>query len=138
LVQERFGLFTMLIFGELIVAVLQQISGALSFELVFSIVCGFVISFCLMWSYFDNESGSKEVHAFRRNTFTGSILCVTHFPLACSILIAAYALNTIFLFNNSNSTERIQDYTRYMASVGIGATLFFCINNYLCTRESKG
>ncbi|MEM6447596.1 MAG: low temperature requirement protein A [Cyanobacteria bacterium P01_D01_bin.123] len=56
---ERFGLFTIIVLGEAIIAVVNGVSemewGVAS---TLSAIAGFAIAFCLWWIYFENVSGS--------------------------------------------------------------------------------
>jgi low temperature requirement protein LtrA len=57
---ERFGLFTIIVLGEAILAVVNGVSEVeWGFTSTASAIAGFVIAFSLWWIYFENVSGSS-------------------------------------------------------------------------------
>ncbi|PZV08608.1 MAG: low temperature requirement protein A [Leptolyngbya sp.] len=57
---ERFGLFTIIVLGEAIIAVVNGVSEMKwSGISAFSAIFGFIIAFSLWWIYFDNVDGSS-------------------------------------------------------------------------------
>ncbi|MGD2183521.1 low temperature requirement protein A [Lusitaniella coriacea] len=56
---ERFGLFTIIVLGEAIIAVVNGVAEMeWQWMSAVSAVCGFLIAFSLWWIYFENVSGS--------------------------------------------------------------------------------
>lgn len=71
---ERFGLFTIIVLGEAIIAVVSGVSEMdWSIRSALAATLGFITAFCLWWIYFDNVDGSslraasqtKEIRTFQ-------------------------------------------------------------------------
>ncbi|MGC1308212.1 MAG: low temperature requirement protein A [Phormidesmis sp.] len=94
---ERFGLFTIIVLGEAVIAVVNGISeiewgmgGAIAATL------GFVAAFCLWWLYFENSLG----RALEKARSTGRILILQvwlygHLPLVIGLAAAGIGVEHI-------------------------------------------
>ncbi len=94
---ERFGLFTIIVLGEAVIAVVNGVSemewNGMS---VFAAVCGFGIAFSLWWVYFENVGGS----ALRAAGASGrlavyQIWLYGHFPLVIGLAAAGVGVEHI-------------------------------------------
>jgi low temperature requirement protein LtrA len=91
---ERFGLFTILVLGESLAAVmagLRQLDWA--FSPVLAAACGVGVATALWWMYFDNAEGSvvRRTDSDSR-TWRPTAWIYTHFPLAASLAALGVAL----------------------------------------------
>ncbi|WP_193196807.1 low temperature requirement protein A [Nostoc sp. MG11] len=96
---ERFGLFTMIVLGEAIIAVVKGVSEQKWDVLtVISAVFGLIIAFSLWWVYFDNLGGTPIQRA-RENGQVGvvNLWLYTHLPLVIGIAAAGVGVEQILL-----------------------------------------
>jgi low temperature requirement protein LtrA len=87
---ERFGLFTLILLGESIVAVMQGMESQSDWTpaAALSAFCGMGISFVIWWWYFDGARGaSAQPIASRRDALRFHIWSYAHFPLYLGIII---------------------------------------------------
>jgi low temperature requirement protein LtrA len=84
---ERFGLFTMIVLGEAIVAVVDGVSKQdWEIKSVLAAVFGLCAAFSLWWVYFDNLGGKPIIQARQEGkTSTVFIWLYTHLPLVIGI-----------------------------------------------------
>lgn len=89
---ERFGLFTIIVLGEVVVAVVDGLTEAdRDFVTIATGLFALVIGFGLWWNYFD-LAGRRLPRADPRGSPTWM---VTHFPLALSIAAAGAAMVSV-------------------------------------------
>ncbi len=94
---ERFGLFTIIVLGEAIIAVVNGISDmSWSVEVAASAMLGFVTAFGLWWLYFENSLGK----ALDKARSTGRLLIVLvwmygHLPLVIGLAAAGIGVEHI-------------------------------------------
>ncbi len=96
---ERFGLFTMIVLGEAIIAVVKGVSEQKwDFLTVISAVFGLVIAFSLWWVYFDNPGGTP-IQTARTNGRVGivNLWLYTHLPLVIGIAASGVGVEQILL-----------------------------------------
>lgn len=96
---ERFGLFTMIVLGEAIIAVVKGVSEQKwDFLTVISAVFGLVIAFSLWWVYFDNLGGTP-IQKARENGRVGvvNLWLYTHLPLVIGIAASGVGVEQILL-----------------------------------------
>lgn len=91
---ERFGLFTILVLGESIAAVVMGLAHrAWSFAPTFTAAIGIGVATALWWLYFDNTRGSvvrRDASVMRTWRPTGWIY--THLPLAAALVASGVAM----------------------------------------------
>jgi len=91
---ERFGLFTILVLGESIAAVVMGLAHrAWSFAPTFTAALGIGMATALWWLYFDNARGSvvrRDASVARTWRPTGWIY--THLPLAAALVASGVAM----------------------------------------------
>ena len=86
---ERFGLFTIIVLGEVVVAVVDGLTEAdRDLETIVTGLFALVIGFGLWWNYFD-LAGRRQP---RQDPGGSPIWMVSHFPLALSIAAAGAAM----------------------------------------------
>jgi low temperature requirement protein LtrA len=95
---ERFGLFTLILLGESVVAVMQGMESQDDWtpEAAISAFLGMGISFVIWWWYFDGASGASErrVHS-RRDAVRFHVWSYAHFPLYLGIAVAGVGVKRI-------------------------------------------
>ena len=91
---ERFGLFTILVLGESISAVVLGLSHtSWEFAPTFTAALGIGVAASLWWLYFDNARGSVvRRKASVRRTWRPTGWIYTHLPLAAALAMAGIAL----------------------------------------------
>lgn len=96
---ERFGLFTMIVLGEAIVAVVDGVSEQNWDVLtVIAAVFGLCIAFSLWWVYFDNLGGTPIQKARTEGRVTiFNVWLYTHLPLVMGIAAAGVAVELVLL-----------------------------------------
>ncbi|MBW4632801.1 MAG: low temperature requirement protein A [Iphinoe sp. HA4291-MV1] len=96
---ERFGLFTMIVLGEAIVAVVDGVSEQNWDVLtVIAAVFGLCIAFSLWWLYFDNLGGTPIQRARTEGRITiFNIWLYTHLPLVMGIAATGVAVELVLL-----------------------------------------
>ncbi|NMG09601.1 low temperature requirement protein A [Brasilonema sp. UFV-L1] len=96
---ERFGLFTMIVLGEAIVAVVDGVSEQNWDVLtVIAAVFGLCIAFSLWWVYFDNLGGTPIQRARTEGRVTiFNVWLYTHLPLVMGIAAAGVAVELVLL-----------------------------------------
>jgi low temperature requirement protein LtrA len=102
---ERYGLFTILVLGELVVAAMSKLSQtANSYG---SAICALLMSLGLQWIYFDIEAGKQEIHAMRRKWFTGVIWSEIHMPLSAALLCISAGFRNVIAIVSASASESI-------------------------------
>jgi low temperature requirement protein LtrA len=85
-IPERLGLFTIIVLGEAVIAVVRGVAelqwGVLSAAVA---LLGLAIAFCLWWLYFDSVDGSPLRAMGAGNMKIGLIWLYAHLPLAIGI-----------------------------------------------------
>jgi low temperature requirement protein LtrA len=89
-VVERFGLFTIIVLGEVIVGVVSGVAGQqhLSGLVGGTAVLGMVIAIGLWWIYFDFVSGRRPID----KPITGLVWIYLHLPVAMGIAIVGASM----------------------------------------------
>jgi len=93
---ERFGLFTLILLGESVVAVMHGIESQEDWTpaAASSAFLGMGISFLIWWWYFDGASGaSAQPVRTRREAIRFHIWTYAHFPLALGIIVAGVGIH---------------------------------------------
>ncbi|MBM0742828.1 low temperature requirement protein A [Phormidium sp. CLA17] len=96
---ERFGLFTIIVLGEAIIAVVRGVSEMKWSSIsAFSAVCGFIVAFGLWWIYFDNVDGS----AIRAQKASGRLRVFqfwfySHLPLVIGLAATGIGVEHVIL-----------------------------------------
>ena len=95
---ERFGLFTLILLGESVVAVMQGMESQEDWTLAAatSAFLGMGISFLIWWWYFDGASGASEQPVrTRREAIRFHIWSYAHFPLYLGIVVGGVCVQRI-------------------------------------------
>ncbi len=95
---ERFGLFTLILLGESVVAVMRGIESQEDWTpaAATSAFVGMGLWFLICWWYFDNAGGAGEqpVHT-RREAFRLHIWTYAHFPLSLAVIVMGAGVQRI-------------------------------------------
>ncbi|MBW4601630.1 MAG: low temperature requirement protein A [Calothrix sp. FI2-JRJ7] len=110
---ERFGLFTMIVLGEAIIAVIDGVSEQRwDIYSTMGAVLALTTAFSLWWVYFDNLGGTPIVAAKSEGRIRKMLLWLyTHFPLVIGIAAAGVGVEEILL---SEQTQPLPDKIRYL------------------------
>lgn len=87
---ERYGLFTILVLGEVLSAVLFRVSADGSPSAVFLLsFFGLVCAACISWIYFDSEAMQEhQAHAVRRHWFSANTWIQVHLFFSICVALA--------------------------------------------------
>ncbi|MBW4614018.1 MAG: low temperature requirement protein A [Desmonostoc vinosum HA7617-LM4] len=110
---ERFGLFTMIVLGEAIIAVVNGVSEQKwDIFTVISAAFGLCIAFSLWWIYFDNLGGTP-IQTARTQGSTGviNLWLYTHLPLVIGIAATGVGVEEVLL---SKPTLALPDSYRWL------------------------
>ncbi len=92
---ERFGLFTIIVLGEAIIAVVNGVSEQKwDTQSAISAVFGFCIAFSLWWIYFENVSGSILSANVDRKVGLIQVWLYGHLPLVIGLATTGVAVET--------------------------------------------
>ena len=95
---ERFGLFTLILLGEWVVAVMQGMESQEDWTptAASAAFLGMATAFAIWWWYFDGAGGASEqpVHT-KRDAFRFHIWTYAHFPLYLGIVITGVGIQRI-------------------------------------------
>lgn len=95
---ERFGLFTIILLGESVVAVMHGMESQETWSLpaALSAFQGMAITFCLWWWYFDGAAGSaaRPIRS-RRHHVLFHLWSYAHLPLYLGIVLVAVGIKHI-------------------------------------------
>ena len=95
---ERFGLFTIILLGESIVAVMHGMESQEEWSVAAAVSAflGMGIAFCLWWWYFDGAQGAVERPIrSKKDSFLFHIWSYSHLPLYLGIAIVAVGVKHI-------------------------------------------
>ena len=95
---ERFGLFTLILLGESLVAVMKGIESQETWSLpaASSAVTGMAALFAIWWWYFDRARAAGEHHVrSRRDAVRLHVWSYAHFPLYLGIVIIGVGLQRV-------------------------------------------
>lgn len=95
---ERFGLFTLILLGESVVAVMKGIESqdTWSFRAATSALTGIAVLFAIWWWYFDRARATGEHHIQnRRDAVRLHVWSYAHFPLYLGIVILGVGLQRV-------------------------------------------
>lgn len=110
---ERFGLFTMIVLGEAIIAVVNGVAQQ-KWELysVITAILGLSLAFGLWWIYFDNLGGTPIQTAKKEGkTIVLNLWLYTHLPLVIGIAATGVGVETILL---NQPGVALPDLARYL------------------------
>lgn len=95
---ERFGLFTLILLGEAVIAVMQGMESQEDWTpaAATSAFLGMAISFLIWWWYFDGAAGGSEQPVrTRREAFRFHLWTYAHFPLSLAIVVLGVGVQRI-------------------------------------------
>ncbi|MBD2435305.1 low temperature requirement protein A [Nostoc sp. FACHB-110] len=135
---ERFGLFTIIVLGEAIIAVVNGVSQQKWDVLtVLSAIFGLAIAFCWWWVYFDNLGGTPIETARKEGKVgTVNIWLYTHLPLVIGIAATGVGVEQILL---SPPTVALPDSQRWLicGSVALCSFAVAILHRYGVIRYCK-
>ncbi|MBH8572437.1 low temperature requirement protein A [Nostocaceae cyanobacterium CENA369] len=135
---ERFGLFTMIVLGEAIIAVIEGVSEQKwDILTVFAAIFGLIIAFSLWWIYFDNLGGTPIQRAKTQGQVgIVNLWLYTHLPLVIGITAAGVGVEQILL---SKATLALPDERRWLicGSVAICLSAIGILHRFGVIRYCK-
>jgi len=93
---ERFGVFTLILLGESVVAVMQGMESQENWppEAAVSAILGMGVPFLICWWYFDRAAGEQHVRT-HRDAVRFHIWSYAHFPLYIGIVVVGVGIQRI-------------------------------------------
>jgi low temperature requirement protein LtrA len=135
---ERFGLFTIIVLGEAIIAVVDGVSQQKwNLITVISAVLGLIIAFSWWWVYFDNLGGTPiETARTQGKVGTVNIWLYAHLPLVIGIAATGVGVEQILL---SQPTIALPDNQRWLicGSVALCSFAVGLLHRYGVIRYCK-
>src|SRR5215470_1588384 len=94
---ERFGLFTLILLGESVVAVMQGMESQENWppEAALSAILGMGVPFLICWWYFDRAAGSEQRVRSHRDAIRLHVWSYAHFPLCLGIVVVGVGIQRI-------------------------------------------
>jgi len=121
---ERFGLFTLIVLGESIVAVASGVADQdWNIASIFAAILGLSTAFSIWWIYFDNLDGSAILSARVGRVGTYQIWLYTHLPLVASLTAAGVGVQKILA---SNMALALPPEKRWLICTSLGIC-FICL-----------
>lgn len=120
---ERFGLFTMIVLGEAIIAVVDGVSQQKwDIQSAIAAIFGFAIAFSLWWIYFENIDGSAlSIAEEKRTFFTYQLWLFGHLPLVIGLAATGVAVEHVI---SHKATEALPDNYRWLICGSVALCLF--------------
>jgi low temperature requirement protein LtrA len=135
---ERFGLFTIIVLGEAIIAVVDGMSQQKwDILTVITAVFGLLIAFSWWWVYFDNLGGTPiQVARTHGRISVVNLWLYTHLPLVIGIAAAGVGVEQILL---NNPTLALPDSQRWLicGSVALCSLSISILHRYGVLRYCK-
>jgi low temperature requirement protein LtrA len=96
-VPERFGLFTLILLGESVVAVMLGIESHDDWpaQAALSAVLGMGVPFLICWWYFDRAADSEQRVRTRRDAIRFHVWSYAHFPLCLGIVVLGVGIQRV-------------------------------------------
>lgn len=135
---ERFGLFTIIVLGESIVATVQGTSKqGLQGASVVSALCGLIIAFALWWIYFNDVRAAETRTVKSSNDIVSyQTWLYTHLPLTMAIVVAAVGVKHVLQIKSGDSLPNIE-YSILCAAISAGMlclrVIFVHTPNRICS-----
>ena len=118
---ERFGLFTIIVLGEAIIAVVNGVSEQKwDAQSAISAVFGFSIAFSLWWIYFENVSGSILTANVDRKVGLIQVWLYGHLPLVIGLATTGVAVEQVIM---SDANQALQTPQRWLICGGVALCL---------------
>jgi low temperature requirement protein LtrA len=94
---ERFGLFTLILLGESVVAVMHGMESQENWppEAALSALLGMAVPFLICWWYFDHAAGSEQRVRTHRDAIRLHLWSYAHFPLYLGIVVVGVGIQRI-------------------------------------------
>jgi low temperature requirement protein LtrA len=106
---ERFGLFTLILLGESIVAVMQGMESQNDWTPAAATCafCGMTVSFLIWWWYFDGaRAASEQPIRSRRDALRFHIWSYAHFPFYLGIIVTGVGVQRVVSAASLQSIDR--------------------------------
>lgn len=133
---ERFGLFTLIVLGESVVAVVSGVADQnWNIASMFSAFLGLSIAFSIWWIYFDNLDGSAILSARVGRIGTYQIWLYTHFPLVASLTAAGVGVQKLLASDDMSLALPAEKRWLLCASLGL---CFVCLGIIHLTTKNVG
>ncbi|WP_044292470.1 low temperature requirement protein A [Rivularia sp. PCC 7116] len=119
---ERFGLFTIIVLGEAIIAVVNGVSEQKwDVQSAISAILGFSIAFSLWWIYFENVTGSiLQSNATSKKIRLIQIWLYGHLPLVIGLATTGVAVEQIIM---SDANQALPSPQRWLICGGVALCL---------------
>ncbi|KAJ3310216.1 hypothetical protein HDU76_003422 [Blyttiomyces sp. JEL0837] len=121
---ERFGLLTLIVLGEVVVAILWD-SEIPSFSWNYvATVCALVITISMQWIYYNVDGSRQYTHALRRSVPTAVLWQTAHYPLHVCTVAAGAALSNLLSTASTEPFSPPEPGVRYTMAAGLALSMF--------------
>lgn len=134
---ERFGLFTIILLGESVTAVMHGIESQEGWfaSAAISAFVGLALAFGYWWWYFDRAHGADERHVrTKRQTSLFQLWSYTHFPLYLSIAVVGVGVEHLIALPEAAHPHADSAWIL----LGAATVLMLALNTIALTSESRG
>jgi low temperature requirement protein LtrA len=142
---ERFGLFTLILLGESVVAIMQGMESQESWppEAALSAILGMVVPFVICWWYFDYAAGSEQRVRTRRDAIRFHLWSYAHFPLYLAIVVLGVGIQRIVTAASHYSVSGAERFILAAAVATVAAALTIirhtsCCAPHVDVRQAAG
>jgi low temperature requirement protein LtrA len=137
-VPERFGLFTILVLGELVTATVAGLHG--DYRTVGSVIgagAALIVAAGLWWTYFDNMEGSiVRRDASRTHDWRPTAWIYSHLPLAMSVTLVGGALEHHIVA--IADPDHVESAATIVSGCGLAITLLAMAMILVSTADATG
>lgn len=134
---ERFGLFSILVMGEILIAITFEDTGAAALPPYMVAVGGLAFGFALSIIYFDADATSAYgTHAIRYHRVRGTQWWSSHFPAQISMAASGPAIRAVLestILNDDGSTEHLSAFSQWL--LGGSCSLALLSLSWIRTRH---
>ncbi|KAI8850281.1 hypothetical protein BC829DRAFT_442311 [Chytridium lagenaria] len=132
---ERFGFFTIIMLGEVIVNILwDSYTSTFSWSYV-TTAAGLLVSISLQWLYYNVDGSRQYTHALRRSVPAAVMWTTLHYPFHLSIVLGGAAMSKVISLTLTKDLNGIKTVGKPFSTVdaglrwalmgGLSASLFF-------------
>ncbi|KXS10423.1 hypothetical protein M427DRAFT_508762 [Gonapodya prolifera JEL478] len=122
---ERYGLFVILALGEGLVSIVSPSPSTNVYDPIYGkAALGLLTFLSFQYTYFDAEQAAHKRHASRRSARTGLFWSFLHYPLVCSLVVAAASLSIIVQTTDTGVYIPSDKTTEYSKDHLVGSSLY--------------
>ncbi|KAJ3196255.1 hypothetical protein HK101_009626 [Irineochytrium annulatum] len=122
---ERFGLLTLMVLGEVVVAILWDSSSPTFSWNYLATVLGLMMAISMEWIYYNVDGSRQYTHALRRSVPSAVMWQMFHFPLHVSAVAAGACLSMIISLSITEPWSPPDPGLRWVFAGGFSVSMIF-------------